>query len=86
MDNSCYQLLFKIQQLSFTALELNLYLDTHPNDQQTLTMYNKVHRDLMRAVQEYEKYYGPLVNFGYSPASQNYWKWIEGPWPWEINY
>lgn len=80
------QMLLKIQQLSFVATELNLFLDTHPNDQQALGMFNQVHKDLLQAVCNYEKIYGPLLNYGYSPAMQNCWKWIDSPWPWEIKY
>jgi spore coat protein JB len=79
-------LLRKIQELSFVAVDLNLYLDTHPGDRRALEMYNNVHRDFLQAVRKYEKMYGPLVNFGYSPAMQDYWTWVESPWPWEIKY
>lgn len=80
------QLLRRIQELSFVAVELNLYLDTHPDDQRALEMYNKVHRDLLQAVRNYEETYGPLLNYGYSPAHRDYWRWVESPWPWEIKY
>lgn len=79
-------LLLQIQQLSFVATELNLYLDTHPKDQRALAMFNQTHQDLMRCVRDYEQLYGPLLNYGYSPSAQNYWKWVDSPWPWEINY
>jgi spore coat protein JB len=80
------QLLLQIQQLSFVASELNLYLDTHPQDQRALAMFNQTHQELMRHVRNYEQLYGPLLGYGYSPAAQNYWKWVDSPWPWEINY
>lgn len=80
------QLLLQIQQLQFAAVELNLFLDTHPQDQQALAMFNRVHQELMQCVHSYEQMYGPLLNFGYSPAAQNSWKWVETPWPWELEY
>lgn len=80
------QLLLKIQQLEFAAVELNLFLDTHPEDQQALAMFNKVHQELMQCVRSYEQTYGPLLNFGFSPALQNTWRWAELPWPWELKY
>ncbi len=87
MDNrNQVQMLLQIQQLSFVATDLNLYLDTHPNDQQALTMFNQVHKDLLQAVRSYEQTYGPMLNYGYSPNVQNCWKWIDSPWPWEIKY
>lgn len=80
------QLLIQIQQLEFAAVELNLFLDTHPEDQQALALYNQVHQELMQCVRNYERVYGPLLNYGYSPALHNTWKWAETPWPWEIKY
>ncbi|AEF93340.1 spore coat peptide assembly protein cotJB [Desulfotomaculum nigrificans CO-1-SRB] len=80
------QMLLQIQQLEFAAVELNLFLDTHPDDQQALALYNQVHQQLMQCVQNYEQYYGPLLSYGFSPARQNTWVWAETPWPWEIKY
>ncbi|MCG8400231.1 MAG: spore coat protein CotJB [Firmicutes bacterium] len=80
------QMLLRIQQLEFVTLELNLYLDTHPEDQQALTMFNQKHQELIQHVRNYEQTYGPLLNYGFSPAVHNYWQWVESPWPWEIKY
>lgn len=79
-------LLLEIQQLEFVTLELNLYLDTHPEDQQALAMYNQRQRELMDCIKKYEQLYGPLLSFGMSPNVGNYWRWVEEPWPWEIKY
>nr|WP_243427859.1 spore coat protein CotJB [Alkaliphilus hydrothermalis] len=78
-------LLRQIQEVEFAAVELNLYLDTHMEDQRALMEYNQIHKQLMMLKQQYEMLYGPLTNFGFSP-SQYPWKWIEGPWPWEQVY
>jgi len=80
------QMLIEIQKLQFAAVELNLFLDTHPNDQQALALYNQVHHELKQHVEKYEQIYGPLLNYGYSRAIQNTWNWVENPWPWEIKY
>ena len=34
------EMIKKLQEISFTLVELNLYLDTHPDCQQALTLYN----------------------------------------------
>ncbi|HCD09371.1 MAG TPA: spore coat protein CotJB, partial [Thermoanaerobacter sp.] len=34
---------------------------------------------------QYEQFYGPLMVFGHS-QSQYPWKWVDDPWPWEIEY
>jgi spore coat protein JB len=76
-------MLEKIQELSFTAVDLNLYLDNNPTDQNALGHYNAVCHQLDCAKKAYEQIYGPLMNFGESP-SQFPWRWVQGPWPWEI--
>ncbi|ATW23413.1 spore coat protein CotJB [Candidatus Formimonas warabiya] len=75
-------LLRKIQELEFAAVELNLFLDTHPENEQALCDYNRFTEELMNVKNMYEIRYGPLANFGSSP-SQFPWQWIQSPWPWE---
>lgn len=77
------ELLRRIQALEFTAIDLNLFLDTHPREQRALEDYNRVARELAAAKREYEETYGPLVNFGHAP-SQGGWRWPDEPWPWEV--
>lgn len=76
-------MLKRVQEMEFVAVELNLYLDTHPCDMAALNDFNCAVEALCRLRKEYEEVYGPLFNFGFSP-SRNSWQWIEGPWPWEI--
>lgn len=80
------QMLRKIQELEFATLELNLFLDTQPQDQQALTLFNQLQQELMQCVRAYEQVYGPLLNYGFSPNMHNYWKWVDSPWPWQIKY
>ncbi|MDR5659027.1 spore coat protein CotJB [Serpentinicella sp. ANB-PHB4] len=78
-------LLRQIQEVEFATLELNLYLDTHPTDNNALIQYNQLSNQLLMLKQQYDMCYGPLLNFGFSP-SQYPFRWIEGPWPWERQY
>ena len=78
-------LLHELQAVEFAALELNLYLDTHPTDQRALMDFNAYACRLKMLKEMYEQQYGPILNFGFSP-SRYPWQWIEGPWPWEICY
>lgn len=75
-------LLRKIQEVEFACVELNLYLDTHPDNEQALCDFNNFTEELMNLKNMYETKYGPLTNFGGSP-SRFPWQWIESPWPWE---
>ncbi len=85
MNDAQMQCLLKIQQLEFCAVDLNLFLDTHPGDHTALKKYNQVAEELATAIQAYEKQWGPRCNFGMS-ASEYPWRWVQGPWPWEIDY
>lgn len=78
-------MLKEIMSHEFTAVELNLYLDTHPDDMQALAEYNHVSHMLRILKSAYEQCYGPLSNFGTSMA-QCPWRWTDEPWPWQIEY
>lgn len=78
-------MLKEIQELEFSAIDLNLFLDTHPEDQAALRDFYAVRDKLVAAIKKYEEMYGPLTVTGFTP-SQDKWLWIEGPWPWEIEY
>lgn len=85
MDNvSMEELLIKIQELEFAAVDLNLFLDNHPTNKQALSDYNKFTEQLSELKKVYVARYGPLCNFGMAP-SQYPWRWVEDPWPWEIS-
>lgn len=76
--------LLKIQEIEFVAVELNLYLDTHPCDEDAINDYNCAVENLKQLKKEYEAQYGPLFNYGWGGFSPNPWQWVQGPWPWEI--
>lgn len=77
--------LLRIMELEFAAIDLNLFLNTHPGEQRALADYNAVAQELMRAKTAYESRYGPLMPFGQA-VSQGTWRWIEEPWPWELTF
>jgi len=79
------RLLREIQELEFAAVEWNLFMDTHPENREALEAYNATVARLNEKKRAYEAAYGPLVHFGAS-ASAYPWRWIEDPWPWEIDY
>ncbi|ERJ12490.1 spore coat protein CotJB [Haloplasma contractile] len=75
-------LMKRITELSFYAVDLNLFLDNHPDSQQALQDYRIISQNLRQLEDIYAKNYGPLYNFGASGQFNN-WTWIEEPWPWE---
>jgi spore coat protein JB len=79
------KMLKEIMSYEFTAIDLNLYLDTHPQDMTALGEYNRVSQHLMKLKQAYMQQHGSLANFGCA-TSQYPWQWIDEPWPWQIEY
>ncbi len=79
---NCEELLLRIQALEFAALDLNLYLNTHPGDARALADFNQISAALAQTRTAYEQAFGPLMNYGHS-LSCGRWAWIDEPWPWE---
>lgn len=80
--NEQADLLTKVDAYCFAAHDVNLYLDTHPNDRAMIDLYNQYKEDAEAVLKEYENKYGPLFvnsNEGYP------WSWNNMPWPWENN-
>ena len=75
-------MLLELQQLSFVLVDLNLYLDNNPNDQQAINYFNCFFQNYWEKKSAYEMQFGPLANFGYTPAAYP-WNCINDPWPWE---
>ena len=71
-----------IQELQFACIDLNLFLDTHPDCEQAVSDYNNITMELNKLKKLYEMNFGPLTNYGTSP-SKCPWQWIDEPWPWE---
>mgnify|MGYP000165082447 CR=1 FL=1 len=83
MHGEQMKMLKKIQAVEFSATELTLYLDTHPDDRAALGDYNRLASELMELKKRYTEKYGPLCVFGHG-KSEDRWKWLDEPWPWEI--
>lgn len=85
MRNNRAELLKEIQKEDFMTEDLNLFLDTHPFDQRALAEYNRHTMCAAALRRQYEQFYGPLsVDSRTSPVGYP-WRWIEEPWPWEID-
>lgn len=86
-DSSRAELMRKVQETSFACVDMNLYLDNHPDDKNAINTYNSLCNQFAQARYAYENKYYPLTNFGYAP-SRCPWQWADQPWPWdrEFNY
>ena len=74
--------LYNILMYKFVLKELNLYLDTHPNNSNMVNLYNQYLSEEKKLCNEYEKKYGPLTTDSLN-LDNNSWNWIKSPWPWE---
>ncbi len=71
----------QIMALGFALQELGLYLDTHPDDREALTLRNNFVRMLQDATAAYEKTNGPITQ---NTVMTDKYSWIQNPWPWEV--
>ena len=79
------ELLLKIMKNDFILVDLQLYLDNHPNCLAALEEFNQLSRISLELKEQYHRMYGPLMNYGYMD-SEIPWQWIDEPWPWEKKY
>ena len=76
------KLLEQIMAYDFVMTDLNLYLNTHPSDENALKDYRACLEESDKLRSTYTKKYGPLSP-RYFP--EKCWTWIDDPWPWECS-
>ena len=81
-SNEQAELLLNVNQLSFAAHEIRLYLDVHPNDTKMISLYNQYQHQANDAIKTYEQKYGPILQSSLSGA--NAFSWEAYAWPWEM--
>jgi len=82
--NEQAQMLTTIDALCFSAHDLNLYLDTHPNDRDMIQLFNQYRMQSEQIINEYENRFGPL-SISSNALNRYPWMWDNMPWPWENN-
>ncbi|QQE75935.1 spore coat protein CotJB [Brevibacillus composti] len=83
VDERYYQLMHELQALDFVLVELTLYLDTHSDDAEALNQFNRMAEQRWNVACEFERHYGPLLQFGLSYSGYP-WQWNDTPWPWQV--
>lgn len=73
----------ELQAISFAINELSLYLDTHQNDAEALSLFRSYVQMYHQCVMQYEKLYGPLTVQQAGLAGT--YNWLTAPWPWEYD-
>ncbi len=77
------ELLKKLSELDFIAVDLGLYLNTHPTHSEAIQAYNQVIAAADAVRMKYEEAYGPLCSFRSYAENTQLWQWQEDPWPWQ---
>jgi spore coat protein JB len=78
-----YQWMEELQAVDFVLVELTLYLDTHPQDQNAVHQFNQYAQQRKKIKKAIESKYGPLQQYGNSYSGMP-WNWSSGPWPWQL--
>lgn len=81
-SNSKAQLLHDISVIGFVLYDLNLYLDTHPTDQNGLDYFNHYNKIYAQMRKEFALRYDPLTA-NYYERMNNEWTWVTQKMPWE---
>lgn len=84
MEMSRDEMLKRITELDFFIIDLHLYLNTHPDDSEAITLYNDCVMQVKELRDQYNMHYGMLL--ANNSTSKQPWQWINNPWPWQKNY
>ncbi len=83
-DTDKAKMLLEIQQLDFAVTELNLFLDTHPNDEEALGMFVKTAAAAKSLKHDYVSKYGPVCVMDSTDKVPFEWVDSSYKWPWQI--
>ena len=79
---SISQLFDWIGMLNFCAYDMQLYLDTHPDDEEGIAYFNQCVEMIKIAKEKYAKVCGSTLAYHGAPY-ENYFTWADRPLPWE---
>lgn len=76
-----HNLLHWIDMISFCMVDMELYLDTHPDDKEAIKYFEQYKALRNEAVTVYSNKFTPLL-LDCADNDQK-WKWATSAWPWE---
>lgn len=85
IDNEKDALLEQVQTYSFAAHDVNLFLDTHPEDKEAIELFNRYNTEADRLTKQYVSKYGPVTIVENEGLNKYPWAWEQKPWPWNNN-
>ncbi len=68
--------------LYFVMVELELYLDVHPDCSEAIARYKCAVKEYEELAAVFERKYGPILARNNDCANE--WLWVREPWPWEV--
>ena len=80
--NNQAELLTQIDSLSFAMVDLGLFLDVNPNNQEAINLFNEYREKKKALTKEYESNYGPIT-LDSNSLNTYPWSWNNMPWPWD---
>lgn len=78
-------ILERLSALEFAAVDLQLFLDTHPDNKEAIAKYNSLLDEAADVREQYESTFGPLFSF-VTMSKADMFTWINNPWPWEKDF
>ena len=76
------KLMREIQEVGFALVDLNLFLDSHPDNKLALDFFEDMQIKYAQLQADYEIEFGPLTAF--DTNTEQGWTWVQSPWPWEL--
>jgi len=73
----------QIQEIDFAIIDLNLFLDTHPNCKEALELFTELCATSKSLKNDYQAKYGPLYATKSSRNTPFEWVGACYKWPWE---
>ena len=73
-----------INELEFAITDLNLFLDTHPNEEEALKTFTTLAAALKSYKHDYVQKYGPISVTDSSDEAPFEWVSEKHKWPWEV--
>lgn len=86
LSRPCMERLERLMEIDFVLYELLLYLDTHPDDSRAMRQFCNMVERHHQMMMEYQQNCAMLVPFQQCENDEMPWRWINEPWPWEIEY
>ena len=80
--NEHAELLTYLDMLDFAMIDIGLYLDIFPTDNNMNAIYNNIKEEKNKVMYKYEEKYGPIT-LNSDELNKSPWCWDKTPWPWE---